>query len=180
MPILPSKWTYEDDVLAPNAKIVINYNGPNPFRVYGQTMSIVRNILEVGSEEVWERDFRWDTLADPRPFFVRTYVNFGMDARTKMMVEVVYQGTQPSDPTKNGKLTITINARLKTEFDLSGFFRSMPFYWGMLWLYHKIFYFEVRRGYLNIGKEKLQQVASAYRKLLGIPPVPLPESRTTW
>ncbi len=177
MPIVPSTWRLEDDVFTPAAKLRIDYSGPNPFRVVGPTMTLLRNILEIGSEDVWERDFRWDTTADPRPFFVRTYVNFKMDAPSIILVEIIFQGEQPSDPTKNGKLTINISGRLITKYELNAGWRKLPIYWAFLWLYHKIFYNKVRRGYLRIGQDKLQTVASAYRKLLGIPPVPFSESR---
>lgn len=169
MPIVPSVWRVEDDVFAPAAKIRIDYKGPNPFRVYGPSLTIIRNVLEVGAEDVWERDFRWDLTSDPRPFFVRIYVNLGIDARTKDFVEIIFQGEQPSDPTKTGKLTITINGRIRTEFDLKSGFRKLPVYWGFLWLYHKLFYNDVRMGYIKIQQKTLQALAAAYQKLLGIP-----------
>lgn len=177
VPLLPSHWRIEDDVFTPGAKVRIDYGGPNPFRVYSPTMTILRNILEVGAEDVWERDFRWDITAEPRTFFARFYVNFKQDAPSAIFVELIFQGEQPSDATKNGKLTITINGRLITKYDLSAGWRRFPVYWGFLWLYHKIFYNQVRRGYLQIGKEKLLGIAAAYRKLLGMPAVPYPEMR---
>ena len=174
---MPDSWRYEDDIFAPQAKIRIDFNGPNPFRFYGPTMTILRNILEVGAEDVWERDFRWDNTSDPRSFFVRFYVNVGIDHRTRHLVEIIFEGSQPSDPTKNGKIKILIGGRLRTDYDLRGGWRRLPIYWGFLWLYHKIFYNNVRRGYMRLAQETLYGVAAAYRKLLGMPPVPAPETR---
>ena len=170
-------WRYEDDIFAPDAKIRIVYDGPNPFRVFAPTMTMVRNIMEVGSEDVWERDFRWDITSDPRSFFIRIYVNRGMDFRSKILTEIVFQGTQPTDPTKSGHLSLIINARLVTEYDLNGGWRKLPIFWGFLWMYHKIFYNKVRRGYLQMGEEMLKTLAAAYRRLLGLPAVPFPQTR---
>jgi hypothetical protein len=113
-----------------------------------------------------ERDFRWDVSGDPRGFYVRAIAEKRMDARSVIHFEIIMQGKQPSDPSKNGELTILIGARLRTEYDLRTPFQQSSFYKGLLWLYNFFFYFKVRRSYIKMCNEWLLKVEKAYRSLL--------------
>src|SRR3972149_11282947 len=102
----------QDDCFAPYGKMELKYKGPNPFDVYRKTTPIVMEIFEREEKDVWERDFRWDTTDDPRSFFVRMIANKGFDLHSTIRVELVFQGKQPSDPTKEGQMTIGFYGRL--------------------------------------------------------------------
>jgi len=163
-------WTLEDDVLAPRERIEINYSGPNPFSVCKKiTSSVIKRVFEVGGTDVWERDFRWDITGDPRPFYMRMFVNKGFDARTGVVFEITYQGAQPSDPTKDGNVVIRIGGRMKTTFERETTFQKSSIYYGLLWLYNKIFYSGVRRNYLKIAQQRIDEFNKQVRGILGMP-----------
>ncbi|MEM5801927.1 MAG: hypothetical protein QXQ18_00880 [Candidatus Aenigmatarchaeota archaeon] len=159
-------WRLEDDCLAPTATLRIDFEGPNPFLIYQRAGEILRRIFQVETADYWERDFRWDISSDPRDFFVRIFINKGVDVRTKILAEVVMQGKQPSDPSKNGKVTIFISARLITEYRMDTIFQKSPIYKFFLWLYHKTLYNEVRRGYLSFCQNLLTKVYNEFRSVL--------------
>jgi len=162
---MPS-WILEDDCLAPGRYIRIEYNGPNPFLAYQSTFGIFRSIAEIDPADYWERDFRWDISEDPMGFYVRAIVEKKMDSKSSIYFEIIMQGAQPSDQSKNGTLTILIGARLKTEYKLDAPFQQSPFYRYLLWLYNFFFYFRVRRDYIKICNDWLTNILKAYRRLL--------------
>lgn len=176
----------EDDCLAPVPKLKVDYTGPNPIKVYQVVRGLLIKIFEVSGKDVWERDFRWDATTDPRGFFIRVYADKPLDARTSIFVETTFQGFQPSDPNKNGKVTILIGAKMRTEYKLDSAFKRLPIYsgitklgglaevGGLLWLYHKIFYAQVRRDYIrNHCNKRLETLWRELREVLGMP---VPES----
>ena len=160
-------WRFEDECLAPEARLRIDYTGPNPFRIYQAARGIMMRVLEVQAKDYWERDFRWDISSDPRPFFVRIYVNKGIDSRTSALIEVIMQGVQPSDPKKEGKLTIQIGGRLKTQYTLETVIQKLPIYRALIWLYHRIFYNRVRRNYLGMCTKWIEKLHAEFKSLIG-------------
>ncbi len=161
-------WRLEDDCLAPTGSIRIDYEGPNPFLAYQKAGDILRKIFQVETADYWERDFRWDITSDPRDFFVRIFVNKGLDAKTKILTEVVIQGKQPSDPSKNGKVAIIISARLVTEYKMETVIQKSPFYKFFLWIYHRAFYNGVRRKYINLCQDLISRASNELRAVLKI------------
>ncbi|MEM7825617.1 MAG: hypothetical protein QW412_02025, partial [Candidatus Aenigmatarchaeota archaeon] len=151
-------WRIEDDCLAPEARINIEFSGQDPFKAYRILRETLRRVLEVESKDLWERDFRWDISSDSRGFFVRVYVDKGIDSRSKALIEVIMQGNIPSDPNKEGRIIIKIGGRVRTEYRLETAFQQLPIYRGIIWLYHKIFYNRVRRGYLGMCYRWLQKL----------------------
>lgn len=162
-------WRLEDDCLAPERSLKIEYNGPNPFKIYSGLKTRLRKVFEIGSVNIWERDFRWDTTSDPHGFYIRVYVNKGFDQHTKALIEITMQGKQPSDERKNGKITIYLGGRLITEYKLKTIFQRSPLYKGLRWLYHKIFYNKIRRSYLIICRERIERLWKELREELGMP-----------
>jgi hypothetical protein len=163
------KWTFEDDCLVPQGKIKIEYRGKNPFGMVQKTKPILQKIFEIETKDYWERDFRWDLTNDPRTFFVRIYANKGIDARSKVLAEVMFQGTQPTDANKDGALIISIGAKLMTEFNMVGKIQKLPFYKGLLKIYNFAFYNKVRRNYLVICNDWLNRVNREFRLALNLP-----------
>jgi hypothetical protein len=158
------KWILEDDCLAPTAKMQIKYTGPNPMKLFKSVRPMLERIFDVSGKDIWERDYRWDTTAEPRSFFIRLYVKKGLDQRSDLLIEIIFQGEQPSDPTKEGNMTVTINGRLTTKFEI-----NLPIYKTMWWFYNKIFYNKVRRGYLKLCNDWLDRTWREFRTFLNMP-----------
>ncbi len=161
-------WRFEDDCLAPHPRLKVDYVGKNPFKVYQVARNLLRKTLEVETIDLWERDFRWDISSDPRMFFCRIYVDKGIDARSRAFIEVTIQGTQPSDPNKEGRVTIYIGGRLRTVWEMNTAFQRSPIYKAFLWLYHKIFYEKVRRGYLRLCARWIEELKKGFMDVLNI------------
>ncbi len=162
---MPS-WILEDDCLAPGKYVRIVYTGPNPFSAYQNTLGMLRKVMEIDPPDYQEKDFRWDLTNDPRDFYIRAIVEKKMDSRSAIYFEIIMQGKQPSDPSKNGTLTILIGARLKTEYKLDTPFQQSPLYKSLLWIYNFFFYFRVRRRYIKMCNDWFSSLVKAYRSFL--------------
>jgi hypothetical protein len=165
-------WVIEESILAPREKIEINYKGLNPFQIYKKLDSnYFQKTFEVGGTAISERDFRWSADSDPHAFFVRIFINKGFDKFTEAWFEILYQGAQPNDPTKDGNVRISIGGNLRTKFELKSAFQQTPFYRGLLWLYIKFFYNNVRRSYLKNCQQIINLLVRDIRNLIGAPEV---------
>jgi hypothetical protein len=162
-------WRFEDDCLAPERRLKVEYTGPNPFRACQVVSKALKDIFELGATDFWERDFRWDITSDPRPFYMRVYANKDVDQHTRMFIEVTIQGLQPTDEKKSGKVTVLIGGRLRTEYDLNTAFKKSPLYKGLRWLYHMYFYGDVRRKYLVLCGELINKVVNKLKEELKVP-----------
>lgn len=143
-------WTIEDDCIAKASKLTLNFAGPNPFSIYQKIRAILMITTLVKKEHIWEREFRWDTVAsDTRGFYIRLYVYKKVDGRTFMFFEVIFQGKQPIDLSKSGNLTMSISARLVTNYGLYSTFQQSVLYRSFLRLYHMLFFNDIRRRSLD-------------------------------
>jgi hypothetical protein len=118
---------------------------------------------------MWERDFRWDNSGDPRTFYMRMYFNKGIDQHTTMFIEITIQGEQPADEKKNGKFTVLVGGRLRTEYELDTAFKNSPIYKGWRWLYNMYFYGEIRRKYLTLCSELINKIVDEIKEMYSIP-----------
>lgn len=161
-------WRIEDDCSTLGSKLKVNYVGPNPFRICLRASDILLRFFEVEKKDVWERDFRWDISSDPNKFHVRFFVQKKIDDKSEIFAEIVMEGVQPSDPTKNGNVSILISGKVITNYPLNTAFKRLPVYRGIIWFYHFVFYDSVRKGYLNMCKIFLDDLTKEFKKILGI------------
>lgn len=174
-------WKMEDDCLTPEARYRIDYIGPEPFKIVSEMKETLRQTLGKETKDVWERDFRWDITGDPRAFYMRWMVSEKSDANTMILWEVTVQGLQPADSTKNGKAVIFIGGVVMTNWELNSAFKKTPLYngkikifgkyemGGLLWVYHRLFYNDVRRVSIHKCAEKCEELFLMMRRTLKIP-----------
>ena len=163
----------QDDCLVPEHYITVKYKGLNPIEAYHQTITFLREIWEVEAKDYWEREFKWDVTVDPRTFFVKAFVDKGVDNKTSITIEVLLTGTQPSDPNRPGKLEIKMSGVMRTTFGGNGILEDArnPFYKSFVWLYNHLFYTKQRRYYLNVWcKKNLHRLKKRYENLLNMLP----------
>ena len=55
-----SEITIVDDLLAPEDFITISFKGKNPFSVCTMVPNLLRDVLKVTGQDVFESDLRWD------------------------------------------------------------------------------------------------------------------------
>jgi hypothetical protein len=165
-------WKIEEECLVPERQIRLEYAGVNPLRVYRVAKDLAIRLLEVLPFDVWERDFRWGAEAEPHPFFVRLYIRKRIDDKSYLFIETIFEGVQPSDITKPGKVSILISGRLVTEYWLDRWWKRppfFPFYKAVILAYHAMFYDEVRARYMRTCNEWLTSLWREFRVTLGIP-----------
>ncbi len=161
-------WRIEDDCIAKSAKLTLNYKGLNPLSIYQKVRGIIKQVTRVKEERIWERDYRYDTIGDLRGFYIRLYVYFKRDARTFILFELIFQGKQPVDPNKSGNLTMSISARLITEYRLDSTFQQSILYRSLLRMYYYLFYSEVRRRNLEDCNKYIDEILEKIRSELNL------------
>ncbi len=165
-----AKLIFEDDCLTPERTIRIDFKGPNPFRFYSEIIMILRDILEIRRLNIYERDFRWDITSDPRAFFYRVWGRKPYDATTDGFFELVFQGKQPSDITKDGEMVIFITPKLRTSLPEDTIWQRSALYKSIRWLYFRLFYNDMRRALLGKCIHATEQIVERLHKVLGITP----------
>ncbi len=165
-----AKVVFEDDCLTPDRTIRIDFKGPNPFRFYSEIIMILRDILEIRRLNIYEREFRWDIAVEPRTFFYRVWARKPYDANTDGFFELVFQGKQPSDMTKDGEMVILVSSKIRTSMPEDTIWQRSSLYKGLRWLYFRIFYSDARRILLNKCINETNKIIERVRHVLGITP----------
>jgi hypothetical protein len=158
----------EDDVLAPRGYLQIDYKGPNPFVIYGKMKRLLMVIFRTGGKDYFEKDFRWDTSGEPISFFVKMNIERKVDKYTKGACYVVLQGKHPRDPkATNGWVKIVIRCVLTTKYPTETLFQKAVVF-PFVYLYHRLMYNDIRRSYLRIHRERVQQLENEVRAVLNL------------
>lgn len=163
-------WVLEDDCLAPERVIRIDFKGLNPFRIYQAVPQFLRAIFDVRGKDVYEKEFRWDNTTEPRWFFSRFIVRKGYDMWSVVWGEVTMQGNQPSDPNKDGDAFILLTGKLLTRSPENSPWARSSIYKSLRWLYFRTLYNDVRRNYMEECRIKINDLKLAIEKTLGISP----------
>jgi hypothetical protein len=164
------KYVLEDDCLTPDRTLRIDFKGHNPFRFYSQIVMILRDILEIRTFHVWQREFRWDFSGEPAKFFYKVIALKPWDNWTKSYFELVFQGTQPSDPNKDGELVIFISPKLRTEIPQNTIWQRSQIYKGLRWLYFRMFYNNARRILLGKCIHNTERIVDKLKSIYGMIP----------
>ena len=162
-------WRFEDECFTPEPRVKVEYVGPDPIRIAHSMRGLLVKIFEVEAIDLWERDFRWDTTANPPMFFQRMYAARGFDAHSSIFVEIVIQGNQPKEKGANGKVTVWVGAKIRTEYELDTVFKRTPMYKAIRWVYNLYFYSEIRRGYIKLCTRLSERLINEIRAVLGMP-----------
>ena len=160
-------YVIQDEVLAPKGAEIIEYYGPDPFRIYSKIGGLLQDIFQARGLHIFEDEFRWNTTTDPRPFFFIIRLEKGIDKFTDGIVKLKVFGAQPSDPTKNGRLLIEIAGVIKTTYPVKTWWHRLiiePF----IWIYHHAIYNKVRREYIRIYKQGIERLQAELRAMLGL------------
>lgn len=165
-----AKIILEDDCFAPNRTLRIDFKGPRPFRFYSELILILRDIWEIRTMHIWERDFRWDNSVNPNTFFYKVVIQKKYDAWTTAYCEYIFQGNQPTDPKKDGDMTILITPKLRTEMPDKTVWQRSAIYKGLRWLYFRTFYDDARRILLGKCIHQADGTIERLKSVLGILP----------
>jgi len=164
-----------DEIPAPREFIQIDYKGPNPIKVYHSLDQLLKTIWEVKGTNFFEPDFRWDITADPRPFFIHVFLEKGVDKLTTFRVDIKMQGSQPTDPTKDGILRVEIHGWIETKCDgMLGNAFNRALFPLFFFPYMATYYQPRRRRYLEWHRRRIDRLVDEIRAILKIPSRPIP------
>ena len=164
---MPDEFVIEDDALAPKGYILIDYKGMNPFSIYAKMRDILLTIFRAGGKDFFEDDFRWDLTTEPVGFFVNVHVERKFDKWTKYYIFVRLQGKQPKDPSKPGWIQVEISGKVITKYPTETLLQKAIFY-PFLFSYHYLIYNNIRRRYLGIHNERIEQLEKEIRSTFGM------------
>lgn len=156
---------YEDDCLAPAAKIVLNFKGENSILVYKQIKDILAEILRIKKKNIWERDYRVDITGEPKGFYARIYAKKNLDRRSYMMVEIIFQGKY-SEVKNFGEMEVRVYAKLVTDYELKSAFQETKFYKRLIDFYHKSYYSSIREKHLEKCRDLLGKIVEGIKGVL--------------
>jgi hypothetical protein len=160
-----SELVYEDNLVYPQEKEVIKFEGKDPFRIYYNIKDILKKVFELGGKDIIEKEIKWDNTSVDKFFLVKWECKRSIDAWTKIIVNISVKGTQNSN-TKEGKIVMSMKPVFRTEIS-SGFFQSI--FW---WIYYYIYYKNKRlqdfyRAKTLINKLR-KQIGELYEMEIGI------------
>ena len=151
-----------DDIFAPHETIVLNFEGENPFAVYGIIRDLAEKIFQIEAKDIYEKIFKYDITGDPRWFYNVTSWRKDFDKWTGMIVRILLQGEQHTQ-TKWGNVSIQITAWLVTSYQYSNFIQRA--FWS---LYNRTFYYKTRRRYFNLARGMVLSFKDQLAEALGI------------
>lgn len=159
-----------DEALAPKAAVTIDYKGKDPFRIYHVLPAMLQRIFHGRGKNIFERSFKWDITSDPMEFsFEIWFDDSKFDSRSNPKIRIRGHGYQPSNlENSNGIIKIEVKAFLETSYRFGNIFEksiAMPF----IWSYHRLWYNNIRRRYMQIIRERVEQLTREIRELYGIP-----------
>jgi len=160
---------YEDDCIEPTAKVKVEYKGPNPFEAYKKVLELLKVKLNISDDEIFERDFRWDSTSDEKSgFFIRIYIMKNLDTHTHTFIEIIFNGDQPRDIKKPGSLTISVITKLVTQYALDTPLERTVFFKNLLNFYYNNFYKKIRENYFKDCRELSDKIIKEIKDSLNI------------
>ncbi|OYT42664.1 MAG: hypothetical protein B6U78_00600 [Candidatus Aenigmarchaeota archaeon ex4484_224] len=129
----------------------INYEGPNPHKIYPIIKKIVAQQLQVDERDIQEKEVNWDRSSEVERFSFSIEAVKEFDSFTYMYIKVDVKGE--AKPSKNfereGKLNIKIEPILRTEYPQDTMWQRSIFYEFFRMLFHKLIYKDTRLRYLE-------------------------------
>jgi len=179
MPIFArAKLVIHDDCLSPVRGgplpgvpyITLDYSGPNPQNIYHKIKELLVSIWKVDASEIQERDFVWDRSKGTEKFRVRFEVIKDLDRFSFVHIIVRLNGeAKPSKEFgKEGKATIRIEGRLRTEYPQDTLWQRSLLYEMARVFYHRVFYEEKRKRYLEDCRVDISRFITDLKSFLAI------------
>lgn len=156
------KLVYESDVLTPEYKKVLDYEGPHPSRILKELPELLTAVFKIKNKDVFEDEFRWDRSDDPATFFAEFRAQDAKDFKSKVWVGLRIIGEQ-SAKDKSGKFKIQLRAFLRTEIEYDNSFSK-----SLHWLYNYAFYQSQRIRYMEEARVRLERLADEIRSLFNL------------
>ena len=174
MPIFArAKLVIQDDCMVPlPAYITLEYKGPNPQELYKKIKELFISVWAVDPGEVQETEFSWDRTAAGEKFTVRFEVIKDLDSFSFIYLTVTLKGEAQHSREfgREGKAQIVIEPLLRTEYPQDTMWQRSLFYEFYRTLYHKLFYVDTRKRYLQQCRETTVRFHEELKSFLNLLP----------
>ncbi len=150
--------------------LLLNYEGPNPQKLYEKIKELLFTIFKHDPGELQERDVVWDRSEAGEKFRVRFELVKDMDRFTFLQIIVTLSGeARPSKEFgKEGKASVRIEGRVRTEYPQDTLWERSLLYEMFRVLYHRLIYEERRQRYKNECREMLLRFQDELKSFLNI------------
>jgi len=152
--------------------ITLEYQGPNPQIAYYQAKKILASVTKIPENEIIERNFKWDRSGEEENFSVDFDVIKDMDRFSFIQVTVSMKGNiKPSKEFgKEGKLTVTIDGILRTEYPQDTLWQRSLLYEMFRAFFHKFIYEESRKKYKEECVSIMMTIYNELKEFLNVLP----------
>jgi hypothetical protein len=149
------------DLLAPKYFKTYEFSGFHPTRFLKVAPQLIKDIFQITEPNTFEDKLQWDKSSDPIEFFAQWRGKDSKDSRTDFWVVILAQGVQ-SEKDKMGNINIKVTSTLDTKFSYSNFLER-----ALIAAYSYLYYYKIRRRYIQEQKKLLDVLDSEIKKVLG-------------
>ncbi len=167
-----TKLTIEEDCMLPTPKLLLNYSGPNPQKVYPKIMELLKSVLKIKPENIQEKKFEWSRSAVPEKFSGEIEAFKDLDRFSYILLWVDFSGSvKPSKEFgKEGDIKVVIDGVLRTDYPQDTVWERSLLYEIFRSVWHKIFYEEKRFRYKEVCRDSMLTLQNEIKSFLNILP----------
>ncbi|MEM7821296.1 MAG: hypothetical protein QXX38_00540 [Candidatus Aenigmatarchaeota archaeon] len=173
MPVFArTKLLMEELCLTLRPRIDITYSGPNPQKAYEKLLDVLLNVLKVPRENIQEKVFKWERAPEGETFSSGMEVIKNFDKFSYMQLTISIGGfAKPSKEFgKEGRVSIEIEGVVRTEYPQDTTWERSFLYEIFRTFYHKVFYKEERRRYVEKCREWMFLIESELKSFFAMLP----------
>jgi len=173
MPVFArTKLLLEEYCLTPKPRMELSYTGPNPQKAYQKLLDILLTVLKVQRENIQEKDFRWERAPEGEKFSAAMEVVKDFDKFSYMFLLLSISGiAKPSKEfEKEGTVTVRIEGVVRTEYPQDTAWQRSFFYEVFRTLYHKVFYQDQRKKYIDSCRDWMFLIQSELKSFFAMLP----------
>lgn len=151
----------------------LKYTGPDPQLAYSKMREMFWTIFGVKeSERVQEKDYSWDKQGKKETFKAEWDITKDMDKFSYLYFRIKMSGfaEEVGDGRKEGNLSVTIDAKLRTEYPQDTIWERNIFYEIMRVFWHRIFYSEKRNEYQDVCRSIMMSCKNELKSFFNLLP----------
>ena len=173
MPVFArTKLLMEERCVSLRPRLELSYKGPNPQNAYDKLMDILIHQIKVPRENIQEKEFAWDRSTETEKFTAKFEIIKDFDKFSYMFLEIEMKGSiSPSKEFgKEGSVEVVIEGIVRTEYPQDTTWERSFLYEVFRMFYHKVFYQEQRKRYLDNCRDWMLSIQSELKSFFNLLP----------
>jgi hypothetical protein len=173
MPIFARvKLTIEEDCMLPSPRLVLQYSGPNPQKIYPKILDIMTTNLKFNPENIQEKEFTWNRATVPEKFSAHFEAFKDLDKFSYIFLTVEVEGSvKPSKEFgKEGEARIVIDGVVRTDYPQDTVWEKSLLYEIFRVFYHKVFYVSQIQKFKETCRDMMLTLQNEIKAFLNILP----------